>query len=223
MPRRIVAEGIAQQMVSNVCIPRSVMASAMLTLAALTLGGCGSASTPSGSAAPASQAAGSAPGSAGTTAAASTPAAAPKQWDSSKGNPCELLTQDAAAAALGSDPGPGKFVDKFPDLPLPAGATEGGGCVYGSAGTVNVYIRVIRFAGKPPADSVTDCEEPACTKIADLGDGGFVAFGGAPTMVQVGVFFTKGSIGVQMTLMTSRTSTAKQDGTTLGKTVAARL
>lgn len=211
-------------MVSKVRIPRSVMATAMLTLAALTAGGCSPASTPSGSAAPASQAAaGSAPGSAGTAAASSIPAAAPKQWDASKENPCELLTQDAAAAALGSDPGPGKFIDKFPDQPLPAGATEGGGCAYGAAGTVNVYIRVVRFAGKPPADSFSNCEEPQCTKIAEMGDGGLVAVGGAPTMMQVAVILAKGSIVVQMVMMTSRSTTAKQDGITLGKTVAARL
>jgi len=215
-------------MVSKVRIPRSVMATAILTLAALTAGGCGSASTPSGSAAPASQAAagsaaGSAPGSAGTAAASSIPAATPKQWDAGKKNPCELLTQDAAATALGSDPGPGKFVEKISDEPLPAGATEVGGCVYAAGvGGVNLYIRVVRFAGKPPADSWSDCEEPACTKIADLGDGGLVAVGGGPTMMQVGVIFAKGPIVVQIMVMTSR-PTAKQDGITLGKTVAARL
>jgi len=207
-------------MVSKVRIPRFVAATAMVTLAALTAGGCSDSSTPSGAAAPASQAA---PGSAGTAAASSTPAAAPKQWDASKENPCQLLTQDAAAAALGTDPGPGTFVDKFPDLQLPKGATEGGGCVYGSAGTANVYIRVARFATKPPADSWTGCEEPGCSKIADMGDGGFVGIGGTPSMMQVVVALTKGSVFVQMTLMTSRTATAKQDGITLGKAVAARL
>jgi len=209
-------------MVSKVRRSGSVMAAAALTVAALTVGGCGPASKSSGSAAPASQ-----PSSADE--AASTPSAAPpsaataaaavKKWDPTKDNACDLLTEDAVTVALGIDPGPGKFSAHFADadFQIPPGGTDGGGCVYG-ANTVSALIRIIRFADKPPAEAFS-CGEPKCTKVAGMGDEGYVAGNttGAPTMIVI----AEGPLFLQAGIYSTR-ETWKEDAITLGKNIAAR-
>jgi hypothetical protein len=203
-------------MVSTVWRPRLILAAAALTAAALTVGGCGSASTSNPAPSTSKPVGIDAPG--GTISTPSSPAAAAvKKWDSKKENACALLTEDAVTAALGSDPGPGTFHDHFTgaDFQPPPGGTDSGGCIYGS-GATTALIRIIRFAEKPPAEAFK-CE-PKCTKIAGMGDVGYVA--GGPTGPMY-VTMAEGPLFLQTVIISTR-EIQKEDLITLGKNIAAR-
>jgi hypothetical protein len=201
--------------------------SGAFTASIFMLAACGSSAT-SGSG---SAASGGGQASAQTTssgASATTSAAASHAPLAAAIDPCTLITQDEAKAAMGADPGAGK----------PAAGTPA--CTYGSPGsqTGGGYMLVADadVSHVPGFDNFN--KDTARTKIQEtiaknggtltetsgIGDWGFMVLGASGKAAASYIFFVKGSIYVSIVLIPSSTTPATGDVMTgLAKLAADRV
>jgi hypothetical protein len=178
----------------------------------LMLAACGSSAT-SGSSSSASAGGQASAQTTSSGASASTSAAASHAPIAAAIDPCTLITQDEAKAAMGGDPGPGK----------PAAGTPA--CTYGTPGQTAGYMLVADadVSHVPGFDNFN--KDTARTKIQEtiaknggtltetsgIGDWGFMVLGASGKAAASYIFFVKGSIYVSIVLIPSSTTPATGD------------
>jgi uncharacterized protein DUF3558 len=179
---------------------RTIVATAIGIAGCLLLAGCSGGSpgqAPSSTAHPA-------------TGAATTIGTAPPTAHAGAVDPCSLVTEDEAGAALGADPGPG-------EMSTAHGASS---CIYGESPTL-VSVSLVPNGGKA-AYLQARSQAPAgqLNDVAALGDGAFGVFTGSAAEI----WFYQGDSMVAVGLIVGGSATPLKDpAVVLAELAAGRL